>query len=122
MSAQAKTAKEEDEGKFKKTIEQAEKAAADVVDIERLKKRAKHAIEDSKTEAMRLVKRGRYAAEDFVDDTAHHIKREPWRSVGAAFGIGLSLGAVIGLLIGFRNRRTESIEAERRTTTSKDFD
>jgi ElaB/YqjD/DUF883 family membrane-anchored ribosome-binding protein len=60
----------------------------------RLKTAASHAIEDAVTEAKRLAKRGRYAAEDLMEDAAHHVKRDPLRSVALGFAIGLGMGAL----------------------------
>ena len=51
-----------------------------------------------------MVKRGRYAAEDIVEDTAHMIKHDPFRSVGVAFGIGFGLGAILGLLVACKSK------------------
>ena len=60
----------------------------------RLKTAASHAAEDAVTKAKRFAKRGRYAAEDVMEDAAHRVKRDPLRSVGLGFAIGLSLGAL----------------------------
>ncbi len=101
MSTKAKEAK-------KSTVKEAIRAAENVVDIgldvDRLKEKATHAIEDGITDAKRLIKRGRYAAEDLVDDTEHRIKQEPWRSVGITFAVGLGLGVLIGWLAGHKSK------------------
>jgi ElaB/YqjD/DUF883 family membrane-anchored ribosome-binding protein len=60
----------------------------------RLKTAASHAVEDAVTEAKRLAKRSRYAAEDLMEDAAHRVKRDPLRSVGIGFAIGLGIGAL----------------------------
>jgi ElaB/YqjD/DUF883 family membrane-anchored ribosome-binding protein len=60
----------------------------------RLKTAASHSVEDAVTEAKRFAKRGRYAAEDLMDDAAHRVKRDPLRSVGLGFAIGLGMGAL----------------------------
>lgn len=60
----------------------------------RLKTAASHAVEDAVTEAKRLTKRSRYVAEDFMEDAAHRVKRDPLRSVGLSFAIGLGTGAL----------------------------
>ena len=60
----------------------------------RLKIAASDAVEDAVTEAKRLAKRSRYAAEDLMEDAAHRVKREPLRSVGFGFAIGLGMGAL----------------------------
>jgi ElaB/YqjD/DUF883 family membrane-anchored ribosome-binding protein len=60
----------------------------------RLKTAASHAVEDAVTEAKRFAKRSRYAAEDLMEDAAHHVKRDPLRSVGLGL-IGLGIGALV---------------------------
>jgi ElaB/YqjD/DUF883 family membrane-anchored ribosome-binding protein len=60
----------------------------------RLKTAASDAVEDAMTEAKRLAKRSRYAAEDLMEDAAHRVKRDPLRSVGLGFAIGLGMGAL----------------------------
>ena len=60
----------------------------------RLKTAASHAAEDAVTEAKRLAKRSRYATEDLMEDAAHRVKRDPLRSVGIGFAIGLGIGAL----------------------------
>ena len=52
-------------------------------------------LEDGKIAAERLLKRSRYAVEDGIEQTAHDIKRHPFRSVA----IGLAAGAVLGFLV-----------------------
>ena len=59
-----------------------------------LKTAASHAVEDVVTEAKRLAKHSRYAAEDLMEDAAHRVKRDPLRSVGFGFAIGLGMGAL----------------------------
>jgi ElaB protein len=75
-------------------------------DLEELKERASHVIEDGIVDAKRMIKKGRYVAEDLVDDTAHYIKHDPWRSVGVTFGVGMGLGVIIGLLIGQKTKKS----------------
>jgi len=67
--------------------------------------RASHAVEDAMTEARRMAKRGRYVAEDLVDETAHRIKRDPFRSVAITLAVGLGIGALAGWLAGRGGRR-----------------
>ncbi len=83
----------------KESIDIAEKAVQAGVDMNELKEKVAHAIEDGVADAKRMIKKGRYAAEDFADETAHHIKQDPWRSVGVTFGVGLGLGTIVGLLL-----------------------
>ena len=54
---------------------------------------ASHAFEDAVTGAKRFAKRSRYAAEDLMEDAAHRVKRDPFRSVGMGLAIGLGIGA-----------------------------
>lgn len=70
--------------------------------VEEIKEKMSHVIEDGMVDARRMVKRGRYAAEDLVEDTAHRIKKDPWKSVGLTFGVGVVLGATIGWLLGHK--------------------
>ena len=60
----------------------------------RLKTAASDSVEDAVTEAKRFAKRSRYAAEDLMEDAAHRVKRDPLRSVGLGFAIGLGMGAL----------------------------
>ena len=66
----------------------------------RLKGVVTDAVENSLITAKRAVKRGYISAEDLVDETAHRIKRHPFRSIAGAFVIG----ALAGWLL-FGNRR-----------------
>ena len=91
MTKQAKLKKE--------SLDVAEKAVQAGLDMNELKEKVAHAIEDGVTDAKRMIKKGRYAAEDLVDETEHHIKQDPWRSVGVTFGVGFGLGAIVGLLL-----------------------
>jgi len=56
-------------------------------------------VEDGINAAKRAVKQGRHAAEDLVDDAEYQVKHHPLSAVGVSFGIGLGLGAVIGILL-----------------------
>jgi ElaB/YqjD/DUF883 family membrane-anchored ribosome-binding protein len=97
MSTQAKEAKS---SLIKEAIEAAENVVEIGLDVDRLKKKASETVEDGVAEAKRMIKRGRYAAEDLVEDTAHRIKHDPWRSVGITFAAGVGLGVLIGWLVG----------------------
>jgi ElaB/YqjD/DUF883 family membrane-anchored ribosome-binding protein len=46
--------------------------------------------------AMRRLRRGVERFEDLKDETAHSVKRQPFKAVGTAAGAGLLLGLVIG--------------------------
>ena len=58
------------------------------------KTNASQAFEDAVTGAKRFAKRSRYAAEDLMEDTAHRVKRDPFRSVGLGLAIGFGIGAL----------------------------
>jgi ElaB/YqjD/DUF883 family membrane-anchored ribosome-binding protein len=45
------------------------------------------------------AKRGGDAAEEFVDDTAQRVQRHPALTVAVTFAVGLTAGALIGLMI-----------------------
>lgn len=62
------------------------------------------AIGDSMHSARRAVKHGYRATEDLVDDTAHRIKRDPWRAVGFSFVAGIALGVALGWLLPHQTR------------------
>ena len=67
--------------------------------VGRVKDAVADAVEDSIDAAKRPLKQGRRAAEDLVDDAEHQVKQHPLSTLGAFFGIGLGLGAVIGVLL-----------------------
>jgi ElaB/YqjD/DUF883 family membrane-anchored ribosome-binding protein len=66
---------------------------------EHVKKAAADAVENGVRAAERAVKQGRRAAEDLVDDAEHQVKRHPLGALGASFGVGLGLGAMLGILL-----------------------
>ena len=63
-------------------------------EVSRLKTEASQVVEDGVVAARRLARRGRAATEDLIDDAAHRVKRDPLRSVGRGFAIGLGMGAL----------------------------
>src|SRR5262245_12458238 len=83
---------------IRKAVHVGESVVHAAVDASRLKAAASHVVEDAVTDARRLARRGRYAAEDLVDETAHRIKREPFRAIAITLAIGLSVGALAGWL------------------------
>lgn len=101
-----KEVKSDEKGFLQEALGATEKVVKEKLGVDRLKERAAHVIEDSVVDAKRMIKKGRYAAEDLVEDTAHYIKHDPWRSVGVTFGVGLGFGVIIGLLIGRRDKRS----------------
>jgi ElaB/YqjD/DUF883 family membrane-anchored ribosome-binding protein len=64
-----------------------------------MKEAVADAAEDGINTAKRAVKQGRRAAEDLVDDAEYQVKQHPLSAVAVSFGIGLGLGAVIGVLL-----------------------
>ncbi|MCW5961991.1 MAG: hypothetical protein KIS76_17650 [Pyrinomonadaceae bacterium] len=94
-----KEIKSDDRSFLMEAADTAGKVVKAKLDVDRIKEKAGHVIEDSVIEAKRMIKKGRYAAEDLVEDTAHRIKKDPLRSVGVTFGVGLGLGVFIGMLL-----------------------
>lgn len=82
----------------KTALDSAVNVAAAAIDVEGLKHRVEDAVEDAVREAERMAIHGRNAVEDAIDDTAHYIKKNPWRSVGYVLGAGVSLGFLGGWL------------------------
>jgi ElaB/YqjD/DUF883 family membrane-anchored ribosome-binding protein len=66
-------------------------------EVGRVKEAVADAVEDGISAAKRAIKQGRRAAEDLVDDAEYQVKQRPLSAVGVSFGIGLGLGAVIGI-------------------------
>jgi len=79
-----------------RTIEVRDQVEAEV---KRVKEAVVDAVEDRLIEAKRAVKLSRRAAEDFVDEAEYHIKQRPFSALGVSFGVGLGLGAAIGVLL-----------------------
>ncbi len=73
--------------------------------VGRMKEAVADAVEDGINVAKRAVKQGRREAEDLVDDTEYQVKQHPFSAVGVSFGIGLGLGAVIGVLLARNGHR-----------------
>ncbi len=59
---------------------------------------AEDLVEIGKRKAQRLVRKGYETGEDYVDESKRYIKHNPFRAVGVALGVGLTLGFVSGLL------------------------
>ena len=72
-------------------------------EVSRLKTEASQAVGQGVVAARRLAKRSRYAAEDLLDDAAHHVKRDPLRSVATGLAIGFTLG-VLAVWLATHNR------------------
>jgi ElaB/YqjD/DUF883 family membrane-anchored ribosome-binding protein len=84
----------------KDRIVDATRHAADLSHEARLLKSiAENVIEDgvhAAKRAMKSVQRGVETLEDFRDETAYRVKREPFKAVGLAAGVGLVLGIAAG--------------------------
>jgi len=59
---------------------------------------AEDLVDLGKRKAQRFVRRGYETGEDYLDESKRFIKHNPWRSVGLALGVGLTLGFLGGLL------------------------
>jgi ElaB/YqjD/DUF883 family membrane-anchored ribosome-binding protein len=68
-------------------------------EIKRMNVAVTDAVEAKLGAARRAVKQGRRAAEDLVDDTEYRVKQHPFSALGISFGIGMGLGAAIGVLL-----------------------
>jgi ElaB/YqjD/DUF883 family membrane-anchored ribosome-binding protein len=86
---------------LEKTMEVRDQLGAEV---KRVKKAVADAVDSGVVAARRAVKQGRRAAEDLVDDTEYRVKQHPLSALGVTFGIGMGLGAAIGVLLA-RNGR-----------------
>ncbi len=82
-----------------KAIEVGAAVAQMRAEVGRMKETVADAVEDGLSAAKRAVKQGRRSAEDLVDDAEYQVKQNPFSAVGVFFGIGLGLGAVIGVLM-----------------------
>lgn len=59
---------------------------------------AEDLVDIGKRKAQRIVRKGFETGEDYLDESKRFIKHNPWKSVGVALGVGLSLGFVSGFL------------------------
>ncbi|HEY6400056.1 MAG TPA: hypothetical protein VI479_01525 [Blastocatellia bacterium] len=84
-----------------KTIEVRDQLGAEV---KRVKEAVADAVDNGIVAAKRAVKQSRRAAEDLVDDAEYRVKQHPFSALGVTFGIGVGLGAAIGVLMA-RNGR-----------------
>jgi ElaB/YqjD/DUF883 family membrane-anchored ribosome-binding protein len=86
---------------LEKTMEVRDQLGAEV---KRVKEAVADAVDSGVVAARRAVKQGRRAAEALVDDTEYRVKQRPLSALGVTFGIGMGLGAAIGVLLA-RNGR-----------------
>jgi ElaB/YqjD/DUF883 family membrane-anchored ribosome-binding protein len=77
---------------------------------------ARDAVEDSvhaAKRALKQVQRGVERLEDAKDETARYVKRQPFRAVGIAAGVGLLIGACAGWVgARFAGRRRSELKGE----------
>jgi hypothetical protein len=52
--------------------------------------------------AKKAIRRSRRTIESFADDAAAFVKKEPFKSLGVAFGVAFGFGAAAGWLISRR--------------------
>jgi ElaB/YqjD/DUF883 family membrane-anchored ribosome-binding protein len=105
LEEQVKDTNLDRKGILKGAINVAEKAAKTAIDVEKMRIAASDIVEDGMYKAKRMMRKGQYAAEDLIEDTAHTIKKDPFRSVGITFGAGLGLGIFAGWLITYRSMK-----------------
>ena len=86
---------------LEKTVEVRDQLGAEV---KRVKEAVVDAVDNGAVAARRVVKQGRRAAEDLVDGAEYRVKQHPFSALGVTFGIGMGLGAAIGVLLA-RNGR-----------------
>jgi len=86
---------------LEKTIEVRDQLGAEV---KRVKEAVVDAVDNGVVAARRAVKQGRRSAEDLVDDAEYRVKQHTFSALGVSFGIGMGLGAAIGVLLA-RNGR-----------------
>jgi hypothetical protein len=76
-------------------------------EVRLLKSVAEDAIDDGVHAAKRALKSVRHRVEelgDLGDEALHRVKRQPLPALGAAFGIGLAIGAGVGWIVCRRGR------------------
>ena len=81
---------------LEKTIEVRDQLGAEV---KRVKEAIADVVDDGVVAARRAVKQSRRAAKDLVDDAECRVKQHPLSALGVSFGIGMGLGAAIGVLL-----------------------
>jgi len=86
---------------LEKTIEVRDQLGSEV---KRVKESVADAVDNGIVAARRAVKQSRRAAEDLVDGAEYRVKQHPFSALGVTFGIGMGLGAAIGILLA-RNGR-----------------
>ncbi len=89
---------------IRKAIENGVEAAVKNLELARMKKAMDETVEDGVDATRRAIRRGRRNAEDLVETAEHQVRQHPLPALGITFGLGLGLGAVLGLLT-MRNGR-----------------
>jgi ElaB/YqjD/DUF883 family membrane-anchored ribosome-binding protein len=76
---------------------------------------ARDAGEEGVHAAKRAIKharrRGVEALEDLKEEAAHYVKRQPFKALGLAFGVGLQLGLLMAWVGGRLGRRCQAAES-----------
>lgn len=55
-------------------------------------------LADTAHDVTRVIRKARHAAEDLLDEVSTVVKRQPLRSAGIVFGLGVGAGALAGWL------------------------
>lgn len=83
-----------------------ERTAAHVAEsahhVSRASRAVADAIDDGVDAVKRAAKQGSDAAEEFLDETTGRIQRQPVLTVATTFAVGLTVGALLGWMIGRR--------------------
>jgi len=64
------------------------------------KAEAKARVMDAVAEAKQAISHGKHQLEDLRDTAAYRARRAPLTSVGIGFGVGILVGAVLGIFAG----------------------
>ena len=55
-------------------------------------------LADTAQDVTRVIRKARHGTEDFLDEVSIVVKRQPLRSAGIVFGLGIGVGALAGWL------------------------
>lgn len=65
---------------------------------------AEDLLDIGKQKARRAIRNGVHAGEDYLDETTYYIKRNPWKGIGIAAGVGAVAGMIFGFWVRPRSR------------------
>lgn len=89
----------------------AQRAAHFAHEARLIKSMAADAVEDGVYATKRAVKGMKRSIDDLKDETAHYVKRQPFKAVGIAAAVGLVTGAIIGWIgVRFGQRQCNRID------------